>query len=133
MENKEDKNKGGRPRIELTPEEKAEVKTLAAVLSTEQVADYFGISRKTFYNILERDEEVFTLYKKGKAKSVGNAARNIITASNAGNVSASIFYLKCQGGWTEKQQIDLTSSDGSMSTPDIQWVVVNADSSNQDG
>ena len=42
MENKE-KNKGGRPRIELTEEQKSEVKTLAAVLSTEQIADYFGI------------------------------------------------------------------------------------------
>ena len=53
-----EKNKGGRPRIELTKEQKSEVKTLAAVLSTDQIADYFGIGRRTFYDIMERDEEV---------------------------------------------------------------------------
>jgi len=116
----------------LTDEQRKEVSTLAAILNAEQIADYFGISRTTFFQILDRDDEVSVLYKKGRAKAIGNAARNIITASNAGNVSASIFYLKTQGGWKETQQVDHTSSDGSMATPDIQWVVVNADSTNSD-
>ena len=34
-------NKGGRPKIVLTDEQKREVETLAAVLTTEQIADYF--------------------------------------------------------------------------------------------
>jgi hypothetical protein len=127
-----EKNKGGRPAIHLTTEQKAEVPTLAAILNAEQIADYFGVSRTTFFQILDRDEEVSVLYKKGRARAIGNAARNIITASNKGNVSASIFYLKTQGGWKETQQLDLTSSDGSMSPPDIEWVVVNADDTNQD-
>jgi hypothetical protein len=127
-----EKNKGGRPAIHLTTEQKAEVSTLAAILNAEQIADYFGVSRTTFFQILDRDEEVSVLYKKGRARAIGNAARNIITASNKGNVSASIFYLKTQGGWKETQQLDLTSSDGSMSPPDIEWVVVNADDTNQD-
>lgn len=128
----EEKNKGGRPKVVLSDEQRKEVSTLAAILNAEQIADYFGISRTTFFQILDRDEEVSVLYKKGRAKAIGNAARNIITASNAGNVSASIFYLKTQGGWKETQQVDHTSSDGSMATPDIQWVVVNADSTNPD-
>jgi hypothetical protein len=127
-----EKNKGGRPAIHLTTEQKAEVSTLAAILNAEQIADYFGVSRTTFFQILDRDEEVSVLYKKGRARAIGNAARNIITASNKGNVSASIFYLKTQGGWKETQQLDLTSSDGSMSPPDIEWVVVNADDTNPD-
>jgi len=128
----QEKNKGGRPKVVLTDEQRKEVSTLAAILNAEQIADYFGISRTTFFQILDRDDEVSVLYKKGRAKAIGNAARNIITASNAGNVSASIFYLKTQGGWKETQQVDHTSSDGSMATPDIQWVVVNADSTNSD-
>lgn len=128
----EEKNKGGRPQIVLTKEQKAEVQTLAAILNVEQIADYFGISRTTFFQIMDRDEEVSVLYKKGKAKSLGNAARNIITASNAGNVAASIFYLKTQGGWRETQQIDHTSSDGSMVPPKVQWVVVNGDDTDTD-
>jgi hypothetical protein len=127
-----EKNKGGRPAIHLTTEQKAEVPTLAAILNAEQIADYFGVSRTTFFQILDRDEEVSVLYKKGRARAIGNAARNIITASNKGNVSASIFYLKTQGGWKETQQLDLTSSDGSMSPPDIEWVVVNANDTNSD-
>lgn len=127
-ETEKETDKGGRPLIVLTEAQKSEVSTLAAILNAEQIADYFGISRTTFFQILDRDEEVSVLYKKGRAKAIGNAARNIITASNAGNVSASIFYLKTQGGWRETQQIDHTSSDGSMATPEVQWVVVNADS-----
>lgn len=129
----QEKNKGGRPKVVLTDEQRKEVSTLAAILNAEQIADYFGISRTTFFQILDRDEEVSVLYKKGRAKAIGNAAKNIITASNAGSVSASIFYLKTQGGWKETQQLDLTSSDGSMSPPDIEWVVVNADDTNPNG
>ena len=58
-----EKNKGGRPMIVLTDEQKKELETLAAVLNTEQIADYFGISRRVFFNILERDDEVSALYK----------------------------------------------------------------------
>ena len=69
----DEKNKGGRPRKELTKDQKSEVKTLAAVLSTDQIADYFGIGRRTFYDIMERDEEVSAQYKKGKAEEIGRA------------------------------------------------------------
>ena len=40
-----EKNKGGRPKIVLSEEQRKELETLAAVLSTEQIADYFGIRR----------------------------------------------------------------------------------------
>ena len=63
-----DKNKGGRPLIVLNPQQKAEIETLAAVLTTEQIADYFGIGKTTFFEILDRDPEVSELYKKGRAK-----------------------------------------------------------------
>jgi len=41
-------NKGGQPPKTFTQEQVAEVSTLAAVLSQEQIADYFGIARSTF-------------------------------------------------------------------------------------
>ena len=49
----------------LTDEQKAEVETLAAVLTAEQVADYFGIGRRTFYAMMQRDEEIAARYKRG--------------------------------------------------------------------
>jgi hypothetical protein len=108
----EEKNKGGRPRIELTDEQKKEVKTLAAVLTTEQIADYFGIGRRTFYDIMERDEEVSAQYKKGKAQAIGAVAQNLIQQARDGNASAAMFFLKTQAGWKETQRVEGAGDGG---------------------
>lgn len=108
----EEKNKGGRPRIELTDEQKKEVKTLAAVLTTEQIADYFGIGRRTFYDIMERDEEVSAQYKKGKAQAIGTVAQNLIQQARDGNASAAMFFLKTQAGWKETQRVEGAGDGG---------------------
>ena len=90
-----------RPRKTLTPEQVKEVETLAAVLNQEQIADYFGIDADTFAAIKKRDAEVFRSYKRGKAKAIGAIGSNLIGQAKAGNVSAAIFYLKTQAGWSE--------------------------------
>ena len=64
----EEKNKGGRPRIELTEEQKKKVKQMASICTTQQIADYLGISRPVFFDILNRDDEVSILYKKGRVE-----------------------------------------------------------------
>jgi hypothetical protein len=107
-----EKNKGGRPLIELTEEQKAEVETLAAVLSTEQIADYFGIGRTTWFAILDRDPEVSELYKKGRAKAVGFVAQNLIQKARGGDLGAQIFYLKTQAGWKETQKVEGAGNEG---------------------
>ena len=106
------KNKGGRPKITFNEEQKKEVETLAAVLSTEQIADYFGISRRVFFDILERDEEVSALYKKGKARAVGFVAQNLIQKARGGDLGAQIFYLKTQAGWKETQRVEGAGDTG---------------------
>lgn len=108
-------NKGGQPQKTLTPEQVAEVATLAAVLSQEQIADYFGISRPTFAAICERQPEVFLQYKKGKARAIGTVAKGLLQKARDGDTASAIFYLKTQAGWRETAQVDHTSSDGSMS------------------
>ena len=107
-------NKGGRPIIELTDEQVIQVKALAQYLSKEQIADYLGVARSTFDAILERDEQVFIHYKKGKATAVANVAKGLVQQAIEGNMTAAIFYLKTQAGWKETQVVDNTSSDGSM-------------------
>ena len=119
-----EKNKGGRPRFELTDEQKIQVEKLASVLNTEQLADFLGIGRTTFYNIMERDEEVSERYKRGRAKAVGNIASNLIQQAQQGNTTAAIFYLKTQAGWRESQDINHLSSDGSMSPTVIERVII---------
>ena len=107
-------NKGGRPQIELTAEQKSELKTLSKVLNAEQIADYFGISRTTFFEIKNRDEEVAVLYKKGKSEAVASIAAGLLKKAQGGDLGAQIFYLKTQAGWKEKSAVEHTSPDESM-------------------
>ena len=95
---------GGRPPKVLTPEQMKEVETLAAVLNTEQIADYFGISHVTFKAIRDRDENVSFAYKKGKARAIASVASNLVSQARAGNTSAQMFYLKTQAGWRETEE-----------------------------
>ncbi len=92
---------GGRPPIVLTEEQIAKVETLASVLRIEQIADYFGISHVTFYEIMKRDPRVSLKYKRGKAQAVEGVASNLVAKCYAGDVPSMIFYLKTQGRWKE--------------------------------
>lgn len=96
----------GRKPIEFDDKQIAQVEALASVLTLEQIADYFGISRPTFNAICERQPEVFLHYKKGKVKAIGNVAQGLLQQAQSGNVTAIIFYLKTQAGWKETQQVD---------------------------
>ena len=110
----DEKDQGGRPMVELTEKQISEVETLAAILTTEQIADYFGISRKTWYNIMERNEEVFTHYKRGKARAIASVASNLVTKANSGDLGAQIFFLKTQAGWKETQKIEGGGENGDL-------------------
>lgn len=105
----DDVNKGGRPPIELTPEQKNNVKALAQYLSKEQIADYLGVSRPTLDAIIARDDEVAQGYRAGKAGAILNVSKGLVAQAMAGNTTAAIFYLKTQAGWKETQGIDHTS------------------------
>ena len=124
MNDMTEKNKGGRPLIVLNDQQKAEIETLAAVLTTEQIADYFGIGKTTFFEILDRDPEVSELYKKGRAKAVGFVAQNLIQKARDGDLGAQIFYLKTQAGWKDTTAIQHTSPDGSMTPSKIERVFI---------
>jgi len=108
--------------IKLTKEQISQVEKLAAYLTQEQMADFFGICRTTFYEIKKRNPLIAELYKKGRAKCVGSISQSLLQQARAGNTSAAIFYLKTQAGWKETQVIDNTSSDGSMHPTRIEIV-----------
>lgn len=91
----------GRPKRELSEQEIIEVGALASVLNQEQIADYLGIGRTTFHEIMKRDERVSEQYKKGKAKAIAGIGSNLLSQAKSGNVTAAIFYLKTQAGWRE--------------------------------
>jgi hypothetical protein len=96
----------GRRRITLTEAQKVEVETLAAVLSAEQVADYFGIGRTTFFAMIARDPEIAERYKRGKARAIGAIAQRLIQKARNGDTTSMIFYLKTQANWRERTEVE---------------------------
>ena len=99
-------NLGGRPPIELTDEQIENVEKLAAQLNVEQLADFLGIGRSTFYDIMDRDERVSGRYKRGRANAIGGVAKNLIQKAMSGDNAAMIFFLKTQAGWKEHQVVE---------------------------
>ena len=101
-----------RPKKKLDEDQIAQVEALAAVLSVEQISDYFATGTTTFYEIMERQPEVFERYKKGKAKAIGAVSQGLLKQAREGNLGAAIFYLKTQAGWRETDRVELTGADG---------------------
>ena len=96
----------GSPALTLNPAQMAEVETLAAVLNAEQIADYFGVGRTTFFAMIRRDAEIGEHYKRGKARAIGAIAQGLIQKARSGDTTSMIFYLKTQGGWRETLAIE---------------------------
>jgi len=108
---------GGRPKVTLSDEQAAQVEALASIMSLEMIADFLGISKVTFYAIMERQPEVSLRYKRGKANAIGSVAKSLLAKARSGDTASMIFYLKTQAGWRETQNMNHTSDDGSMSPP----------------
>jgi IS30 family transposase len=96
----------GRRAIELTEEQRGEIETLAALLTQDQIGDYLGVSRTTFRAIMERDEEIAALYKRGKAKAIAHVAKGLLQKARSGDTVSSIFFLKTQAGWRETDRLE---------------------------
>ena len=96
------------PRVpkKLTEAEIEQVEGLAAVLTVEQMSDYFGVGRQTFFDIMERQPEIARLYKKGRSKAIRDVAKNLVTKARDGDTACMMFYLKTQAGWREKDRKD---------------------------
>ena len=99
--------KGGRPVKVLAETDVTKLEALACVLTKSQVADYFGMTEKTLRAVEERQPEVNTAYRKGKAMAIASVATSLYDQAMAGNFYAMKFYLQTQAGWSEKRALDL--------------------------
>jgi len=127
-----------RKQHEPTPESRQLVQ-LHATIGTpqEDVARIVGIDAKTLRKHYR--DELDLAHAKANA-TVGGALFN---KAKSGDTAAMIFWMKTRAGWREKQEIDHTSSDGTMTPkpavdlskapPDVlEWIVSQADECNTD-
>lgn len=107
-----DAPKIGRPRIEITPEQMGMVEGLSAVLNAQQIADYFGMARSTFFERLADTPELEEKHRAGKAKAVATIGNRLIRKALDGDTTAMIFIMKCKGEWRETSKIEVSGPDG---------------------
>jgi transcriptional regulator with XRE-family HTH domain len=115
---------GGRPPKTLTDEQRVQVEALAAYLSQDQIADYFGISRNTLIAIMDREPDVSERYKRGKAKAVGTIASSLIQKARDGDTACMIFYLKTQAKWRETDRLEHVGVEGSPILHKVERVII---------
>ena len=98
-----------KPPYEPTAETKKLVQ-LHATIGTpqEDIARVLGIDPKTLRKYY-RDE-----LDLASAKANATIGGALFNKAKGGDTAAMIFWMKTRAGWREKQELDLTSSDGSM-------------------
>lgn len=101
-----------------------QIEDLAKRMTQVQVADFYGISESTFRRICERQPDVLTAYKKGKSSNIDYVASKLMKKIDDDDLTAIIFFLKTQAGWSEKQALELSSPDGTMTPTRIERVFI---------
>lgn len=71
-------------------------------LTFKQIAYALGVSERTVYNRLRSDDEFCAAVNRGRARGVREVASKLKEMALDGNLQAMLFYLKNNGGWTEK-------------------------------
>ena len=67
-------------------------------------------------------KKVSEAYKKGRSAGIKKATGLLWSKMMDGDTTSIIFYLKTQGRWSEKNNLNVTSEDGSMSPKDFKIV-----------
>jgi len=114
------KDTGGRPAKVISKEQITEIEELSALLNKTQLAEYYGMTAKTFRAVEERQPEVFTAYRRGKANKIAQVASALLKAVDRGDMRAIQFFLKTQAGWTEKTHVELSKAE---EPEDTHWTV----------
>lgn len=101
--------KPGRPRKDFGEGDYGKIEKLAAMLTQDQLAPVFGMSPRTFRNRLSEDPRAAAAYELGKSLSIASVAETLLKKAKGGDTTSMIFYLKTQGGWSEKQRLEITN------------------------
>lgn len=79
-------------------------------LSFEQIAASLGITDGTLLQRRRENKEIEEAIKRGRDKGIAVVANKLFEAAKEGNTAAMIFFLKAQGGWTDRAQLEVTNN-----------------------
>jgi IS30 family transposase len=98
--------KVGRPAWVPTPETLEKIEEYAASgLTKDQIADCLGVCYMTINRQEKENWEFSDAFKKGKARGIALVTKELLKNIKKKNVTAQIFYLKCQAKWND-QSVD---------------------------
>ena len=114
MSRKPKARKPGRPRWEPNEKQIVEAKVAAEAGTTQEdiAIAVLRCAPSTLYEYLRRNQnsELSEALKAGQSRGRAYVAGKLRQLIDHGNPAATIFYLKAQAGWREKQEI--TGADG---------------------
>ena len=106
-----------RPEYQPTDKDKSAVQTMAAYgIPQPDIAAVVGCDEKTLRKHFR--QELDTAATQANAR-VAAALFKKATSDAPSSVAAAIFWLKARAGWVDRQAVDHTSSDGSMTPPTV--------------
>ena len=119
-------SKGGRPNTYRERMGQKVINLMAEGLSLTAAMAELGYHRQTAYDWQDKYPEFSDAVKIGQAKRQLFLERRLLSADAGPVVTSSIFALKNTGtgDWRDKQEIDHTSSDGSMTPRRVELVAL---------
>lgn len=106
--------KMGRPRkMRVTPEMIRQVETMAGLgMKMPEIGLVLNLGARTLRRYKEQEPLLQAAYERGRAAGAMIVQKSLRLLIADGNVAATIFYLKTQCGWREKDRIEVSGPDG---------------------
>jgi len=121
---KTDKNKGGRPSIEITDKLLKEAETLGSRgMTQDHIALALGMGRATLYEKKARCPEFSDAIARGKALGIATVTEQLIKKCKMGDKDMIKFYLSRVAGMVERKDNLFVNPDSSQDVFPISYVI----------
>ena len=86
------------------------MKCAALGMTQAETASYVGLCRASFYSRMAKDPALQEAWEMGKSQGVFKAASVLSEMVEEKVPQAVFFFLKCKGGWSEKNEVSVNGS-----------------------
>ena len=107
----EKKSNAGRKKLIITADMIEQAETLGAQgMTTMQIASALGMGESTIYEKMNKYSEFKEAIKRGKDKGIAMVTERLLDKCMAMDTTSILFYLKCQAGWRDTQELELSAN-----------------------